>query len=137
MYRNFSLTSTGKIKSYDGSVEVYSLSRIQSYLKDFGQHKIVALGLFCGCDYDEGVPGVGKESVLKFLNQYSDVEALDKIRSWRNCEETFENLEMRLNEKLFCKSCGHQFPPGRNTHRKDGCLDCGTIKDCRQSDKYK
>lgn len=110
---------------------------MRRHFNDFGQNKIIAFALLCGCDYDDGVSGAGKDSVLKFLNQHTDATILNRIRSWNTQPEVFDNLEMKLNEKLFCKLCGHRFFNGKSSHRKDGCSDCGTLKECKETYKHK
>lgn len=45
---------------------------------DFGRNKMIVLALLCGCDYNEGVSGVGKEAAMKLLNQYSEKDILKR-----------------------------------------------------------
>lgn len=33
------------------------------------RRKLVALALLLGCDYSKGVPGIGKETAMKLLNE--------------------------------------------------------------------
>lgn len=42
---------------------------------------MVALSLICGCDYSEGVHGIGKESALKFLNTLTDDQIIERFVS--------------------------------------------------------
>lgn len=39
---------------------------------------MIVLALLCGCDYCDGVSGVGKEATMKLLNQYSEKEILTR-----------------------------------------------------------
>lgn len=40
---------------------------------------MIALALLCGCDYDEGVNGVGKEAALKFFKIVDDRDILERL----------------------------------------------------------
>lgn len=40
---------------------------------------MIALALLCGCDYDEGVIGVGKEAALKFFKTVEDDNVLQRF----------------------------------------------------------
>lgn len=72
MYRNFNISTNG------GSFEKYDMRCIEEKL-NLGRNKLVALSLFCGCDYnDKGVEGIGKETALKYLNSVEDSEALKR-----------------------------------------------------------
>jgi 5'-3' exonuclease len=50
---------------------------IQEHL-GLGRHKLIALALFLGCDFGDGVPGVGIVSATKFLESVPDAEVLDR-----------------------------------------------------------
>ena len=39
---------------------------------------MVVLGLLLGCDYTEGVPGVGKQTALKLLKELSGKDILQR-----------------------------------------------------------
>lgn len=39
---------------------------------------MIALALICGCDYDEGLSGVGKEAALKLFKIVEDGEILNR-----------------------------------------------------------
>ena len=39
---------------------------------------MIALALLCGCDYDEGINGVGKEAALKLFKVTEDSEILER-----------------------------------------------------------
>jgi flap endonuclease GEN len=41
-----------------------------------GRNKMIALALLCGCDYDDGLYGVGKEAALKLFKSFTDDEIL-------------------------------------------------------------
>lgn len=88
----------------------------------------MALALLCGCDYDDGVHGIGKDGVLKFLERFDDGEVLDRLRGWKKNESLFEEFERKVDDKNRCTSCGHS---GKlQGHTKNGCAGCGTTKGC-------
>lgn len=94
----------------------------------FGRNKIVALALLCGCDYSDGVRGVGKDSVVKWCERFGDGEILDRLRAWRNDAKVFERLEREISDKNVCTSCGHA---GKvQGHTRNGCKSCGTCSGC-------
>ncbi|XP_060835112.1 flap endonuclease GEN [Rhopalosiphum padi] len=77
VYRNFNASG-------NGSVDVYRMESIENNLK-IGRHKMIALSLLCGCDYDEkGVTGIGKDTAIKFLQSLDDDSVLDRLRHWRS-----------------------------------------------------
>lgn len=126
VYRNFSISQQGVAAASGGSVDVYDISRIPDTMR-FGRNKIIALALLCGCDYNDGVHGVGKDSVLKFFEHYKDEEILKRLREWRENLNVFDELERTISDKN-CTSCGHS---GRlQGHNKNGCRNCGTSKGC-------
>ncbi|XP_020300170.1 flap endonuclease GEN [Pseudomyrmex gracilis] len=121
VYRNFCTSTNG---NRGGSVDVYSLDRIEESL-NIGRNKMIALALLCGCDYDEGVSGVGKEAALKFFKTVEDDNVLQRIHEWRT-DRRLVRAEWDLPN--LCTSCGH---PGKlQRHTKSGCTDCGTLTKC-------
>ncbi|XP_056648407.1 flap endonuclease GEN isoform X1 [Diorhabda sublineata] len=130
VYRNFSVTSQGANKSSGGAVDIYDIAKANESMS-FGRNKIIAMALFCGSDYGDGVHGIGKETVLKFFEDLSDEETLNRIRSWKQTPEVYEEYERLISDKNICTSCGHR---GKiNAHNKSGCGPCGMMKGC--SDK--
>ena len=101
-------------------------------ISDFGQQKVIVMGLLCGCDYcPEGIGGIGRDSVMKLFNKYKNEEILKRIRSWRKEDDKFTALEMRVDDKTICSYCGHY---GRTqNHTKNGCGICRTNKGCDES----
>lgn len=127
MYRNFSISQQGVAAAAGGSIDVYDIEKIPQSMR-FGRNKIVALALLCGCDYNDGVHGVGKDSVLKFFERFSDDEVLNRLKEWRENVAEFQGLEREISNKKLCTSCGHD---GRlQGHTKNGCVICGTDKGC-------
>lgn len=45
---------------------------------NLGRKKMIALALLCGCDYDDGITGVGKEAALKFFKRVDDDEVFER-----------------------------------------------------------
>lgn len=76
------------------------------------------MALLCGCDYSEGVQGIGKESVLKFFEKVSDEQVFERIKSWKTKIDLYEEYDARISDKDTCKSCGH-FGKIQN-HSKNG-----------------
>lgn len=67
VYKNFSMS----VHKSSGTVDEYDMERIGRDLK-LGRNKMIVMALLCGCDYDNGVNGVGKESVMKFFQLVED-----------------------------------------------------------------
>lgn len=68
--RNFTMSP-----SY--TCDMYTMENIKDKL-NLGRQKLLALSLLCGCDYETGVQGVGKQSALKFLATLSDDHVIDR-----------------------------------------------------------
>ncbi|XP_074100318.1 XPG-like endonuclease [Cotesia typhae] len=79
VYRNFTITD--KI-GFGSSVEEYSLERIEK-IYSIGRNKMIGLALLCGCDYDSGIPGVGKEGAIKLLRAANEKDILNRLKNWR------------------------------------------------------
>ncbi|XP_059608669.1 flap endonuclease GEN [Phlebotomus argentipes] len=131
VYRNFSVAKQGSVAASGGAVDVYDMEKIGPIL-DLGQNKIILMALLAGCDYcPEGVAGVGKDSVIKLISQYSDAEILQHVQNWRRQEQKFRDLEDRVEDKSVCVNCGHS---GRlQSHSKKGCALCGMSSGCDSS----
>ncbi|KAJ8683429.1 hypothetical protein QAD02_019221 [Eretmocerus hayati] len=131
VYRNFCTNTQGNRTTSGGSIDEYSLDKI-SQVFDLGRNKMIALALLCGCDYDDGVNGVGKESALKLFKTVNDDEILDRLKSWSK-DSKFRRMEEELSNPNICTNCGHN---GKmRSHVKIGCVDCGTSVKC--NDIYK
>lgn len=75
VYRNFSTSSkTG------AAVDMYSMDKIKEVF-DIGRNKMIAMALLCGCDYDDGVNGVGKEAASKLLKTIDDSKIIERYKS--------------------------------------------------------
>ncbi|TGZ46517.1 flap endonuclease GEN [Temnothorax longispinosus] len=125
VYRNFNISH--------GHCDVYSMEKIEKTL-NIGRSKMIALALLCGCDYDEGVKGVGKEAALKFFKTVREKDVLQRIQDWRT-DRSLGRAESNLLNPNLCTSCGH---PGKlQKHTKSGCADCGTIRKCNDDFREK
>ncbi|XP_043520211.1 flap endonuclease GEN isoform X2 [Frieseomelitta varia] len=131
VYRNFCTSVQGNRGGSGGAVDEYKLEKIEKLL-ELGRNKMIALALLCGCDYTDGLNGVGKEAALKLFKIVNDEDILERIKSWRT-DITLDYKEAELLSSNLCSSCGHT---GRvQKHTKSGCVDCGTTEKC--SDSYK
>ncbi|GAB0097127.1 Flap endonuclease GEN [Sergentomyia squamirostris] len=127
VFRNFSVAKQGSVAASGGAVDVYDMEKISPIL-DLGQNKLIVLALLAGCDYCPGVSGVGKDSVLKLFGHYTEAEILKHIRNWRNQEEKFRKLEVKIEDKNICVNCGHA---GKLvSHTRKGCVSCHLSAGC-------
>ncbi|CAL7945674.1 unnamed protein product [Xylocopa violacea] len=129
VYRNFCASAQGNRGGTGGAVDEYSLEKIERIL-NLGRNKMIALALLCGCDYDEGLNGVGKEAAMKLFKIATDEDILDRIRSWKT-DSTLNLKEEELLNPNLCTSCGHSGKVQK--HTKSGCVDCGTVIKCNDS----
>ncbi|XP_032687921.1 flap endonuclease GEN [Odontomachus brunneus] len=128
VYRNFSISTQG---ATGGFVDIYCIDQIEKIL-NLGRNKMIALALLCGCDYDEGINGVGKEAALKFFKTVEDDDVLQRFQEWRT-DTKLDKIESNLLNPDLCTSCGHK---GKlQKHTKSGCTECDTIIKC--NDDYK
>ncbi|XP_043490338.1 flap endonuclease GEN isoform X1 [Polistes fuscatus] len=131
VYRNFCMSAQGNRSGTGGAVDEYRIDKIENIL-NLGRNKMIALALLCGCDYNEGINGVGKEAALKFFKTVSDSCILERIKSW-STDTNFQKVEAELSNPNLCTSCGHT---GKlQKHTKSGCIQCGTVIKCK--DTYK
>ncbi|XP_025263208.1 flap endonuclease GEN isoform X2 [Camponotus floridanus] len=132
VYRNF-CTSKGNNGATAGSIDVYNMEKIEKTL-NIGRNKMIVLALLCGCDYSEGVNGVGKEAALKFFKTVDDENVLQRIQNWKT-DTSLDRIESDLLNPNLCTSCGHQ---GKlQKHNKSGCDDCGTVEKCNDNFREK
>ncbi|XP_072759243.1 flap endonuclease GEN [Anoplolepis gracilipes] len=133
VYRNFCTSSQGNRGATAGSVDVYNIEKIEKTL-NIGRNKMIALGLLCGCDYYEGVNGVGKEAALKFFKTVDNENVLQRIQNWKT-DTSLDRIESNLLNPNLCTACGHE---GKlQKHKKSGCADCGTVKQCNDNFREK
>lgn len=126
VYRNFTISaSSGGGGAAGFSIDMYRMEQIEQLL-GLSRTKLVGLSLLCGCDYNQGVSGVGKETAVKFLATLNDSEVFSRFFKWKN-DPVYEQLE-REHSLGICDRCGHL---GKKTvHNKNGCESCGTTKSC-------
>lgn len=62
----------------DSHVECYRMADISRHLY-LDREKLIGLSLLLGCDYcPKGVPGVGKEIAIRFVNTVTEDSLLDR-----------------------------------------------------------
>ncbi|XP_078048267.1 XPG-like endonuclease [Augochlora pura] len=131
VYRNFCTSAQGNRGGTGGAVDEYNIEKIEQLL-DLGRNKMIALALLCGCDYNDGLSGVGKEAAMKLFKNINDEDVLKRLKSWRT-DDDLDRREAELQNPNLCTSCGHSGKVQK--HTKSGCVDCGTIVKC--NDSYK
>ncbi|XP_046141266.1 flap endonuclease GEN [Osmia bicornis bicornis] len=131
VYRNFCASARGNRGGTGGAVDEYNIDKIEKIL-DLGRNKMIALALLCGCDYDEGLNGVGKEAAMKLFKIVKDQDIIERIKSWR-IDDSLDHKESELLSPNVCSSCGHSGKVQK--HTKSGCIDCGTVVKCNNSYK--
>ncbi|CAK9830611.1 Flap endonuclease GEN [Anthophora retusa] len=129
VYRNFCTSAQGNRGGTGGAVDEYNLEKIEKML-GLGRNKMIALALLCGCDYDDGINGVGKEAAMKLFKIVEDEDVLERIKNWKT-DDTLCIREAKLTNPNFCSSCGHNGKVQK--HAKSGCMDCGTDVKCNDS----
>lgn len=77
VYRNFCTSAQGNRGSSGGAVDEYKLEKIERLL-ELGRNKMIALALLCGCDYNDGLNGVGKEAAMKLFKIVNDEDILER-----------------------------------------------------------
>lgn len=56
------------------------------------------------------------------------IVATYRIRKWRQETDTYNSLELRVDDKNICTNCGHI---GRTqSHLRNGCSVCRTHRGC-------
>ncbi|KAK1934034.1 putative Rad2 endonuclease [Babesia divergens] len=77
---------------YSGNVfEVYISDRIVSEL-GLAQEQLALLAIICGCDYTEGVHGIGVVNALEVIKAYPTFEDLYEFRRWATSECDFSKV---------------------------------------------
>ncbi|KAK3913635.1 Flap endonuclease GEN [Frankliniella fusca] len=126
VYRNFTISaSSGGGGAAGFSIDMYRMEQIEDLL-GLSRTKLIGLSLLCGCDYNQGVTGVGKETAVKFLATLSDSEVFSRFYKWKN-DPIYEQLEQELSLGI-CDRCDHVGK--KKVHEKNGCNHCGTTKSC-------
>ncbi|XP_064635840.1 uncharacterized protein LOC135493019 [Lineus longissimus] len=97
VYKNFSIS--GK----DAQIESYSIEHVNAKLH-LNRDKLIALGLLLGCDYvPKGVPGIGKETAMKFMMAYRETTSvLERFREWKaHPSRVDSSIEGKLKSKAL------------------------------------
>ena len=117
VYRNFSCNDK------ETTVKCYSMDSIEKECF-LDRESLIAFALLVGCDYTDGVYGVGEGKASRFLSelkaQSDTVEsALNRLRGWRSDTRLDEmNSFKQLKKPTHCGQCDH--PGSRNAHERQG-----------------
>ncbi|OAD54035.1 Flap endonuclease GEN [Eufriesea mexicana] len=133
VYRNFCTSAQGNRGGTGGAIDEYTIEKIEKIL-ELGRNKMIALALLCGCDYNDGLSGVGKEAAMKLFKIVKDEDILERIKSWKT-DTSLDHKEAELLNSNLCSSCGHSGKVQK--HTKSGCVDCGTTVKCNDSFREK
>ncbi|KAF7694156.1 flap endonuclease GEN homolog 1 [Silurus meridionalis] len=124
VYRNFNMNTK------DPQIDCYKMSRIKTELQ-MKRETLVGLAVLLGCDYiPKGVPGIGKEQALKFIQNLKDTTLLQKFSDWR--KSTYDVQEFPVKKVTHCLVCRH--PGSAKAHERSGCVFCGSEKFCQPQD---
>lgn len=85
VFRNFTISASSGGGGQGFSIDMYRMKQIEDLL-GLSRTKLIGLSLLCGCDYNQGVSGVGKETAVKFLNTLDDDEVIARQCSCVNFE---------------------------------------------------
>lgn len=122
VYRNLS-TDTSHFVYQD-----FSMNLIESKLK-LSRDKLIVMAILLGCDYlPDGIPGVGKESVLRVLSAWENGKAIEIFKSWL---QPLTKNETAPPRPAHCSCCKH--PGSLRSHAKSGCTYCDEPSGCKQS----
>ncbi|XP_076322093.1 uncharacterized protein LOC143231414 isoform X2 [Tachypleus tridentatus] len=124
-YRDFSIDT--KLSK----VHMYCMTNIETRLK-LDRKKLIGLAVLLGCDYlPKGVPGVGKETAVKLMQKFEDVDVIQRFHEWRN-DNKFKKLKLPQTAKKLthCELCNH--PGTEKQHVAKGCIFCGSELSCHQ-----
>eukprot|EP00850_Spirogloea_muscicola_P017935 SM000159S01766 [mRNA] locus=s159:141819:145504:+ [translate_table: standard] len=82
VYRDISLSAMRGPSRFvaDNCVDAYAMADVRKHL-GLGRKTLIALGLLLGCDYHEGVPGVGPEKAMKIVQHIGCKAVLPCIRA--------------------------------------------------------
>ncbi|XP_063298199.1 flap endonuclease GEN homolog 1 [Pelobates fuscus] len=126
VYRNFTMN----VK--DPHVDCYEVSSIQTKL-GLNRHSLVGLAVFLGCDYiPKGVPGVGKEQVLKLIEMLKGESILQRFHQWKKEFADPTTLPKSTKKVVHCSVCCH--PGSAKDHERNGCRLCGSDRYCEPHD---
>nr|DAD48027.1 TPA_asm: hypothetical protein HUJ06_017964 [Nelumbo nucifera] len=115
--------------------ECYNISDIEAGLGLKRKH-LIAISLLVGNDHDlNGVPGIGVDTALRFVQMFSEDEVLNRLQEVGNGETLLfqggiesvgcipNSVENSIKTKsLHCSCCGH--PGTKRGHLKVACNYC-------------
>jgi 5'-3' exonuclease len=61
----------------DSTVEIYRLNEM-----GFNKEELISLALLLGCDFTEGVRGIGPVNATEIVRHYSGIAGLKRLRTW-------------------------------------------------------
>ncbi|XP_034233353.1 flap endonuclease GEN [Thrips palmi] len=129
VFRNFTISATSGGGGGPGfSIDMYRMQQVTELL-GLSRTKLIGLSLLCGCDYNQGVSGVGKETAVKFLATLSDAEVFSRFSRWRT-DPIYVRREKERSMGV-CDRCCHIGK--KKVHDKSGCELCGTVRSCHIS----
>uniref|UniRef100_A0A667WHV4 Flap endonuclease GEN homolog 1 n=1 Tax=Myripristis murdjan TaxID=586833 RepID=A0A667WHV4_9TELE len=124
VYRNFNMNTK------DPQVDCYRTSRVQTELH-LSREDLVGLAILLGCDYiPKGIPGVGKEQALRFIQMLKGQTLLQRFVQWR---EDNACVSGEVVKKVpHCLVCRH--PGSAKAHERAGCVLCDSKRFCQPQD---
>ncbi|XP_068136371.1 flap endonuclease GEN homolog 1 [Hyperolius riggenbachi] len=126
VYRNFTMN----VK--DPHVDCYKASAIQDKL-GLDRESLVSLAILLGCDYvPKGLPGIGRETAVKFLRSLNGESALQRFHQWRKQFDDPTNPPKTAKKTVHCSVCCH--PGSAKEHERKGCGLCGSNRYCEPHD---
>ncbi|KAM9704443.1 flap endonuclease GEN homolog 1 [Menidia menidia] len=124
VYRNFNMNSK------DPHVDCYQTSRVHSQLH-LCRENLVGLAILLGCDYiPKGIPGVGREQALKFIQTLKGQSLLERFIQWKEDNTDLSNLVVK--KVPHCNICRH--PGSSKAHERGGCVLCDSRRFCQPQD---
>ena len=89
---------------------------------------LIATGLLLGCDYlPDGVPGVGRETVVKLLNENWGINLLERFSEWKS--QKFNSSELNPVECMVYKKA-MALPDFPNTAVRIFCVSVEKVCAC-------
>ncbi|XP_078503883.1 flap endonuclease GEN homolog 1 [Lissotriton helveticus] len=126
VYRNFTMN----VK--DPHVDCYTMASIKERL-GLDRDALVGIAILLGCDYlPKGIPGVGKDHVLKLIRMLNGQSILQRFDHWAEQFENGRNSAKALKKVAHCPTCCH--PGSAKEHEKRGCMLCGSNLYCTPND---
>ncbi|KAM4522460.1 flap endonuclease GEN homolog 1 [Odontesthes bonariensis] len=124
VYRNFNMNSK------DPQVDCYQTSRVQTELR-LSRENLVGLAILLGCDYiPKGIPGVGREQALRFIQTLKGQSLLQRLIQWK--EENTDMSDVVVKKVPHCNICRH--PGSAKAHERGGCVLCDSRRFCQPQD---